>query len=60
LGAEVIIIVNMDVAVALWMGIFRAKTIIGTTRTPPPIPKSPEASPPKKLNPALKGRFFQN
>lgn len=47
---EVKIMMNMDVATVIRIGIFIANAIIGTKREPPPTPNSPEESPPKKLN----------
>ena len=43
------VIVNMEVAVAKCIGMPTIRVRIGTISTPPPIPNSPEAIPPRKL-----------
>jgi len=45
---DVKIIVSIDVATARCIGKPTTAARIGTTTRPPPIPKNPDASPPKK------------
>ena len=49
--------VNMEVAVAKCIGMPTTSVKIGTISTPPPIPNSPEAIPPKKLKMAPRSTF---
>ena len=49
--------VNIEVAVAKCMGRSKTRVKIGTISTPPPMPSSPEAIPPKKLKIAPSSTF---
>lgn len=51
------VIVNMEVAVAKCIGMPTTRVKIGTISTPPPIPNSPEAIPPRKLKIAQSSIF---
>jgi len=50
-------IVNMEVAVAKCIDMPTTRVKIGTISTPPPMPSSPEAIPPKKLKIAPSNAF---
>lgn len=53
------VIVNIEVAVAKCIGMPTMRVRIGTINTPPPIPNSPEAIPPRKLKIAPSSIFRQ-
>lgn len=43
------IVVNIEVAIAMWIGRQTMRSRFGTIKAPSPMPSKPEESPPKKL-----------